>query len=85
MLNLTNSRLKNYDTGRSEGEKVREAMTKAFWDEEIGICDYITLRKHFRKSFTWKFFHHFRCTLEEGILTGRKFDEFDGCGENPSN
>ena len=27
MLNLTNSRLKNYDTGRSEGVKVREAIT----------------------------------------------------------
>ena len=34
MLNLTNSRLKNYDTGRSEGVKVREAITKAFWDEK---------------------------------------------------
>ena len=34
MLNLTNSRLKNYDTGRGEGIKVREAITKAFWDEK---------------------------------------------------
>ena len=34
MLNLTNSRLKNYDTGRGEGVKVREAITKAFWDEK---------------------------------------------------
>ena len=31
MLNLTNSRLKNY---RGEGIKVREAITKAFWDEK---------------------------------------------------
>ena len=34
MLNLTNLRLKNYDTGRGEGVKVREAITKAFWDEK---------------------------------------------------
>ena len=34
MLNLTNSRLKNYDTGRGEGVKVREAITKAFLDEK---------------------------------------------------
>ena len=34
MLNLTNSRLKNYDTGRGEDVKVREAITKAFWDEK---------------------------------------------------
>ena len=34
MLNLTNLRLKNYDTGRGEGVKVREAVTKAFWDEK---------------------------------------------------
>ena len=34
MPNLTNSRLKNYDTGRGEGVKVREAITKAFWDEK---------------------------------------------------
>ena len=34
MLNLTNSRLKNYDTRRGEGMKVREAITKAFWDEK---------------------------------------------------
>ena len=34
MLNLTNSRLKNYDTGRGEGVRVREAITKAFWDEK---------------------------------------------------
>ena len=33
MLNLTNLRLKNYDTGRGEGVKLREAITKAFWDE----------------------------------------------------
>ena len=33
MLNLTNSRLKNYDTERGEGVKAREAITKAFWDE----------------------------------------------------
>ena len=31
MLNLTNSRLKNHGTGRGE---VREAITKAFWDEK---------------------------------------------------
>ena len=30
MLNLTNSRLKNYDTGRDEGVKVTEAISKAF-------------------------------------------------------
>ena len=61
MLNLTNSRLKNYDTGRSQGVKVREAITKAFWDEKkkIGIRNYITFRKHLKKSFAWKFFHHF--------------------------
>ena len=34
MLNLTNSKLKNYDTGRGEGVKVRKAITKAFWDEK---------------------------------------------------
>ena len=34
MLNLTNSRLENYDTGRGEDVKVREAITKAFWDEK---------------------------------------------------
>ena len=34
MPNLTNSRLKNYDTGTGEGVKVREAITKAFWDEK---------------------------------------------------
>ena len=34
MLNLTNSRSKNYDTGRGEGVKVREAITNAFWDEK---------------------------------------------------
>ena len=34
MLNLTNSRLKNYDTGIGEGVKVREAITKASWDEK---------------------------------------------------
>ena len=32
MLNLNNSILKNYDTGRGEGVKVREAIRKAFWD-----------------------------------------------------
>ena len=31
MLNLTNSRLKSHGTGRVE---VREAITKAFWDEK---------------------------------------------------
>ena len=30
MLNVTNSRLKNYDTGRGKGVKVTEAITKAF-------------------------------------------------------
>ena len=35
MLNLTNSRLKNYDTGRGEGVKVRKAITKGFLDENI--------------------------------------------------
>ena len=59
MLNLTKSRLKNYDTGRDEGVKVTEAITKAFWDEKIGSRNYITFRKHFKKSFTWKFFRHF--------------------------
>ena len=52
MLNLPDSRLKNYNTGRGEGIKVREAITKVFWDEKIGIRNYITFRKHFRKSFT---------------------------------
>ena len=34
MLNLTNSRLQNYDTGRGEGLKVKVVITKAFWDEK---------------------------------------------------
>ena len=32
LLNLTNSRLGNYDAGRGEDVKVREAITKALWD-----------------------------------------------------
>ena len=31
-LSLISSR--NYDTGRGEGVKVREAITKTFWDEK---------------------------------------------------
>ena len=34
MLNLTSSRLKNYETRRGEGVKVREAIKKAFWDKK---------------------------------------------------
>ena len=52
ILNLTNSRLKNYDTRRREGVKFREAISKASWDEKIEIRNYITFRKHFKKTFT---------------------------------
>ena len=53
--------------------------------KKIGISIYITFRKHFRKSFTCKFFHHFYCTSGEGIFARRKFDGFDECGGNPLN
>ena len=59
MLNLTNSRLKNYDTGRGEGVKLEKQLQKLFGIKKIGIRNYTTCRKHFRKNFTWKFFHHF--------------------------
>ena len=34
ILNLTNPRSKNYNRGRGESVKIREAITKAFWDEK---------------------------------------------------
>ena len=85
MLNLTNLRFKDYDTGKGKGVKVREAIKKLFGMKKVGIHIYITFRKHFRKSFTCKFFHRFYCTLGEGIFVIRKFDGVDGCGGNPPN
>ena len=60
MLNLTNSRLKNHDTGRGEGVKVREAiqLPKLFGTKKIGVRNYIIyiyiyiyIYKYFQKTF----------------------------------
>ena len=56
-LSLTNS--KNYDTGRGEGVKLDRQLQKLFGMRKVVIRNYITFRKHFKKSFIWKFFHHF--------------------------
>ena len=56
-LSLTNS--KNYDTGRGEGVKLERQLQKLFGMRKVVIRNYIIFRKHFKKSFIWKFFHHF--------------------------
>ena len=39
-----------------------------------------------KRALLWNFFTISNVPyLGEGILAGRKFDGFDGCGENPSN
>ena len=50
MLNLTNSRLQNYDTGRGEALKVRVAITKAFWDEKNRNSQLYYFHKTFQKD-----------------------------------
>ena len=39
--------------------KLEKQLQKLFGMKKIGIRNYITFRKNFKKSFTWKFFHHF--------------------------
>ena len=64
MLNLTNPRLKNYDTGRGEGVKVREAVTKAFWDEKNKNSWLYYFQKTFQKELYldsfWPFLMYLR-------------------------
>ena len=50
MLNLTNLRFKNYDTGKGKGVKVREAIKKAFWDEKNRNSYLYYFQKTFQKE-----------------------------------
>ena len=50
MLNLTNLRFKDYDTGKGKGVKVREAIKKAFWNEKNRNSYLYYFQKTFQKE-----------------------------------